>query len=88
VATPADHDRARIRANHAQFARIIRALAADDDAPRLATLSVVAQCVFYRNCHAIVTRMYPEIDPLADHITRFSLAAIMQPGEPTKDAHR
>jgi AcrR family transcriptional regulator len=86
--------RRRMRANHAQFAAIIRALAphASDDAVRLATLSIVAQCVFYRNSAAIVTRLYPEIDPahevehLADHVTRFSLAAIERLGETRKGA--
>jgi AcrR family transcriptional regulator len=86
--------RRRMRANHAQFASIIRALAprATDDAVRLATLSIVAQCVFYRNSHAVVTRLYPEIDPahevehLADHVTRFSLAAIERLGEARKGA--
>jgi AcrR family transcriptional regulator len=76
--------RRRMRANHEQIASIIRELApgAPIDAVRLATLSLVAQCVFYRNSAAIVSRLYPdldaagEIDRLADHVTRFSLAGI------------
>ena len=76
--------RRRMRANHDQIAGIIRELApgASTEAVRLATLSVVAQCVFYRNSAAIVSRLYPEldaareIDRLADHVTRFSLAGI------------
>jgi AcrR family transcriptional regulator len=76
--------RRRMRANHDQIAAIIRELApgASTEAVRLATLSVIAQCVFYRNSAAIVSRLYPdldaarEIDRLADHVTRFSLAGI------------
>ena len=76
--------RRRMRANHEQIAAIIRELApeAPVDAVRLTTLSVIAQCVFYRNSAAIVSRLYPEIDPareverIADHVTRFSLAGI------------
>ena len=76
--------RRRMRANHEQIASIIRELApgAPTEAVRLATLSIVAQCVFYRNSAAIVSRLYPdldaagEIDRLAEHVTRFSLAGI------------
>jgi TetR/AcrR family transcriptional regulator, regulator of cefoperazone and chloramphenicol sensitivity len=76
--------RRRMRANHEQIAASIRELApgASRDAVRFATLSVVAQCVFYRNSAAIVSRLYPDLDParevdrIADHITRFSLAGI------------
>jgi AcrR family transcriptional regulator len=45
--------------------------------------SVVAQCVFYRHCQAVVCRMTPDlsgeprqIDAITEHITRSSLAAI------------
>ena len=76
--------RRRMRANHEQIAAIIRELApeASHEAVRFATLSVIAQCVFYRNSAAIVTRLYPNLDParevdrIADHVTRFSLAGI------------
>ena len=77
--------RRRMRANHEQFAVIIRDLlgprAADDDV-RLCTLSVVAQCVFYRNSAAVISRLYPDLAPardvdrIAEHVTRFSLEAI------------
>ena len=85
--------RRRMRANHDQIAAIIRELAprASTEAVRLATLSVVAQCVFYRNSAAIVSRLYPdldaarEIDRLADHVTRFSLAGISALRERRKD---
>jgi AcrR family transcriptional regulator len=76
--------RRRMRANHDQIGALIRELApgASKEAIQLATLSVVSQCVFYRNSAAIVSRLYPdldaagEIDRLADHVTRFSLAGI------------
>jgi AcrR family transcriptional regulator len=77
--------RRRMRDVHARFAGAIRALlgpAATDDVVRLCTISVIAQCVFYRHNAAIVTRLYPElaapteVGRIADHVTRFSLAAI------------
>jgi len=48
----------------------------------MATLSVIAQCVFYRHSAAIISRLYPDFDParevehIADHITRFSIAGL------------
>jgi TetR/AcrR family transcriptional regulator, regulator of cefoperazone and chloramphenicol sensitivity len=77
--------RQRMRANHDQLADIIRALLGPDptdDTVRLCVLSVVSQCVFYRNSAPIIARLYPELEPatelerIADHVTRFSLAAI------------
>jgi len=76
--------RRRMRANHEQVASIIRELApgAPIEAVRLATLSIVAQCVFYRHSAAIISRLYPDFDParevehIADHITRFSIAGL------------
>jgi len=77
--------RNRMRANHQLIASAIRELlgpAATAETVRLCTLSVVSQCVFYRNSAAVVTRLYPEIVPskeverIADHVTQFSLAAI------------
>jgi AcrR family transcriptional regulator len=46
--------------------------------------SVVSQCVFYHHCRPVMARLFPEQSPpspadiakLADHITRFSLAAM------------
>jgi AcrR family transcriptional regulator len=51
---------------------------------RLCAFSVVSQCVFYHHCRAVVSRLFPKdealdaagIERLADHITRFSLAAM------------
>jgi AcrR family transcriptional regulator len=55
-----------------------------EDRVRLCALSVVSQCVFYHHCQPVINRLYPQhqvadvedIAQLADHITRFSLAAI------------
>ena len=50
---------------------------------RLCAMSVVAQCLFYQHCRAVITRLYPDfrydsatIERLAEHITRFSLNAL------------
>ena len=67
--------------------------AATPETVRLCTLSVVSQCVFYRNSAAVVTRLYPEIVPakeverIADHVTQFSLAAIRGLASNGKAAH-
>ena len=77
--------RRRMRANHQQLGDIIRALIgpdADPDTVNRCVLSVVSQCVFYRNSAPVVARLYPELEPkkdlqgAAEHVTRFSLAAI------------
>jgi len=56
---------------------------ADDRAVRDCALSVAGQCCFYRHAHEMIRRLYPEqkhtpqqIEHLAEHVTRFSLAAI------------
>jgi TetR/AcrR family transcriptional regulator, regulator of cefoperazone and chloramphenicol sensitivity len=56
---------------------------ADPRATVLCCQSVVGQCLFYRHCQPVITRMQhfppsasPTIDELADHITRISLAGI------------
>ena len=77
--------RRRMRATHDQLADIVRGILGPDatqEAVRLCTLSVISQCVFYKNSAAVVSRLYPEIVPsreverLADHVTRFSLEAM------------
>jgi TetR/AcrR family transcriptional regulator, regulator of cefoperazone and chloramphenicol sensitivity len=88
--------RNRMRANHQLIAGAIGELlgaAATPETVRLCTLSVVSQCVFYRNSAAVVTRLYPEIVPakeverIADHVTQFSLAAIRGMASNGKAAH-
>ena len=53
------------------------------DAVRLCAFSVVGQCLHYHHARPVVVRLYPaqryratDIARLADHITRFSLAAM------------
>jgi AcrR family transcriptional regulator len=54
---------------------------------RLCAFSVVSQCVFYHHCRPVMSRLFPKQEPLdaagierlADHITRFSLAAMKHP---------
>ena len=56
-----------------------------DELVRLCGFSIVSQCVFYHHCQPVLTRLYPNQPPLdtagaarlADHITRFSLAALL-----------
>ncbi len=78
--------RQRMQATHARLGAVVRALLgrdADDDTVRLCTLSVVAQCVFWRNSAAVVSRLYPDlaragdVERVAEHVTRFSLAAML-----------
>ena len=56
---------------------------APDRTVRDCAMSVAGQCCFYRHAHEMIRRLYPdfdnspqEIEQLADHITRFSLAGI------------
>lgn len=56
----------------------------NDERVRLCAFSVVSQCVFYHHCGPVVARLFPKQQPLdeagierlADHVTRFSLAAM------------
>jgi AcrR family transcriptional regulator len=55
----------------------------DDRTVRDCGLSVAGQCCFYRHAHEMIRRLYPDhktapadIEHLAEHVTRFSLAAI------------
>jgi AcrR family transcriptional regulator len=63
-----------------------------DETVRLCSFSIVSQCVFYHHCRPVLTRLYPDQPPLdsrgaahlADHITRFTLAALKNlPADPT-----
>lgn len=55
-----------------------------DERVRRCAFSVVSQCMFYKHCNPVVTRLYPEernldakaIKQLADHISEFSLTAL------------
>lgn len=78
-------ERIRPMAEHLQqiVAEILKCPTTDDRV-RLCNLSVVSQCVFYHHCRPVVSRLFPDhmpqdcasIEQLADHITKFSLAAM------------
>jgi AcrR family transcriptional regulator len=76
----------RIRPMAEQLAVIVRAIVGPDcpeESLRLCGFSIVSQCLFYNHCRSVVTRLSPDqplspapLDHLADHIARFSLAAL------------
>ena len=55
-----------------------------DEQVRLCGFSVVSQCLFYKHCHPVVCRLFPEhvqldgsgVNRLTDHITQFSMTAM------------
>jgi TetR/AcrR family transcriptional regulator, regulator of cefoperazone and chloramphenicol sensitivity len=58
---------------------------ADPKAVRRCAMSVVSQILFYHHCRPVISRLFPDlklegalIEELAEHITRFSLAALKQ----------
>ena len=66
-----------------QLVRQILGSGADPEIVRLCGCSIVSQCLFYEHCRAVICRLFPEhhydapaIERLAEHITRFSVAAI------------
>jgi AcrR family transcriptional regulator len=71
---------------HQELASIIGELLdgqATEETVRLCTLSILSQCVYYHHARSVIRRLYPEqnygaqeIARLAEHITRFSLAAL------------
>jgi TetR/AcrR family transcriptional regulator, regulator of cefoperazone and chloramphenicol sensitivity len=78
-------ERMRPMAGHLwQIVADILDCALDDERVRLCAFSVVSQCVFYHHCRPVVSRLFPKeapldaagIERLANHITRFSLAAM------------
>jgi len=77
----------RIRPMASQLWQIVSEimdLPMNDERVRLCSFSVVSQCVFYHHCRPVVTRLIPNelpqdaasIEHLADHIIKFSLAAM------------
>jgi AcrR family transcriptional regulator len=71
-----------------RLAEIVRSLlgaAARDDQVRLYCRSITGQCLYYYHARPVIQKMTPEfkyeqadLERLADHITRFSLAALRQ----------
>jgi AcrR family transcriptional regulator len=75
-----------IRPQFARLSSIIRDIVGDganEEQIRLCGSSVIGQCLFYHHARAVIDRLHPEqrygardIERLADHIARFSLAAL------------
>lgn len=75
-----------IRPMSEQLSGIVRDLLGrkvDEKLVRHCGISVVSQCLFYEHCRPVVVRLFPDmkfnaagLEALADHITRFSLAAL------------
>ena len=86
----------KVRVSYRRVEAIVRELVgsgASDDDVRACVLSVQGQCLFYRHCHPVLTRLFPdrpfgreEVPELARHIVRFSLAGIRATGRPRKGA--
>jgi AcrR family transcriptional regulator len=77
----------RIRPMAAQLSKIVAEILnrpVTDECVRLCAFSVVSQCTFYKHCNPVVMRLFPKqsemdaaaIEQIADHITKFSLAAL------------
>jgi len=68
-----------------------------DEEVRLCCFSIVSQCVFFHHCRTMISRLFPEqkldassVDQLAEHVTRFSLAAMkhLSDSKMVKTKHR
>src|SRR5947199_6963120 len=79
----------KIRGTYRRVEAIVRELVgpcASDDDVRACVFSVQGQCLFYRHCHPVLTRLFPdrsfreEVPALARHIVRFSLAGLRATG--------
>jgi TetR/AcrR family transcriptional regulator, regulator of cefoperazone and chloramphenicol sensitivity len=78
----------QIRINQQRLSDIVRQLlgpGTDEETVLRYTFSVSGQCLFYWHCRAIVCRLHPghrsdaaTIEELAEHITKFSLAALKE----------
>lgn len=84
----------RFRPMADQLTGLVRELlggAADAEKVRLCAASIVSQCVFYHHCRPVISRLFPEqrfapedIERLAEHIIRFSLAGLHASARPTR----
>ncbi|HEX2228928.1 MAG TPA: CerR family C-terminal domain-containing protein [Candidatus Binatia bacterium] len=83
---------------HEELASIVRellGLEATEEAIRQCTLSIISQCVYYHHARAVIRRLYPEqqygvedIDRLAEHVAKFSLAALKEFSKSTQSQAR
>jgi len=75
-----------IRQSSERLLGIVRELmgaGVSDDAVRTGAFSITGQCLFYRHCEPVITRLHPDVrigraqvPALAEHVTRFSLAGL------------
>lgn len=75
-----------IRPQQQRLAQIIRDLVGPvirEKEVRLCVISIVAQCLHFRHARPVISRLYPDqtfqpadIEAIAEHVTRFSLAAL------------
>ena len=88
-----------IRESNDRLLGIVRELmgaGASDEQVRTSAFSITGQCLFYRHCEPVITRLHPDVrigraqvPALAAHVTRFSLAglhAIASSGTPARRA--
>lgn len=71
---------------HEFLGKLLREIVGDKISPaelRRCVFSILGQCLFYRHSHPVLQRLHPklrydhkEIEAIAEHITKFSLAAI------------
>jgi AcrR family transcriptional regulator len=90
--------REHIRPMADQLRAIVRAFLGPDrdvQTVRLCGFSIVSQCLFYHHCRSVICRLFPDlrvtpelIEPLTNHITRFSLAALKDVARPRSRATR
>lgn len=82
-----------IRPLYDQLAGIIGELlgpGAGDEEIRLSAMSIMGQCLFYRNSRPVVSRLYQghydagRIQEIAEHISTFSLRALQGEGDPER----
>ncbi|MBM4245719.1 MAG: DUF1956 domain-containing protein [Deltaproteobacteria bacterium] len=75
-----------IRQSSERLLGIVRELmgaGVSDDAVRTGAFSITGQCLFYRHCEPVITRLHPDVrigraqvPALAEYVTRFSLAGL------------
>lgn len=75
-----------IRESNDRLLGIVRELmgaGASDEEVRTTAFSITGQCLFYRHCEPVITRLHPDVrigraqvPALAEHVTRFSLAGL------------
>jgi TetR/AcrR family transcriptional regulator, regulator of cefoperazone and chloramphenicol sensitivity len=88
----------RIRPMAEALGRIVAEVlgrAASPERVRLCGFSIVSQCLFYAHCRPVLVKLYPDqrfellnVERLAEHIARFSLAALQPAPRPAAGRRR